>query len=95
MNGFWTQHIGSIHNGWDKKLAQKAIESKTGDLLGEAQKSILAKNEKAEKLAEETLKKNKLNKKIAKELSSTLRPLDPKQVAAGKVVREDLGAIGW
>ncbi len=74
-----------------KKLAQKAIESRTGDLLGEAQKSILIKNEAAEKLAEETLKKNKLNKEIAKELSTALRPLDPKQVAAGKVVREDLG----
>lgn len=74
-----------------KKLAQKALESKTGDLLGEAQKSILKKNEAAEKLAEETLKKNKLNKEIAKELSTALRPLDPKQVAAGKVVREDLG----
>jgi len=74
-----------------KKAAQKLIESRTGDLLGEAQKSILAKNEKAEKLAEETLKKNELNKKIAAELSSTLRPLDPKQVAAGKVVREDVG----
>jgi len=74
-----------------KKLAQKAIESRTGDLLGEAQKSILIKNEAAEKLAEETLKKNKLNKEIAKELSTALRPLDPKQVAAGKVVREDVG----
>ena len=33
-----------------KKLAQKAIESKTGDLLGEAQKSILAKMKRPKNL---------------------------------------------
>ncbi len=39
-----------------KKLAQKAIESRTGDLLGEAQKSILIKIERSRKISRRNIK---------------------------------------
>ena len=83
---------------------KKVAERNTGDLLGDAEKSIIARNEKAEEVADKILKENDV---IAKNLSSVLssldakkakkgkqidpkKPLDPEQVQAGKEKFEEL-----
>ena len=60
-------------------------ERNVGDLLGDAEKATLARNEKAEIAAEKTISKNK---KVASEVKILLRPLDPEGVKSGEKVRD-------
>jgi len=57
-----------------KGLVRKGVERNTGDLLGDAQKAIIEKNEAAEAAADKILKENDI---IAKDLKSVLAGLDP------------------
>ena len=68
-----------------KGAAKAAAERNTGDLLGDAEKAILKRNEKAEEAADKVLKDNKV---IAKDLSSILSSLDAKKAKKGKKVDE-------
>jgi len=64
----------------------KAVaERNTGDLLGDAEKAIIKRNEKAEEAADKVLKENDV---IAKDLSSILSSLDAKKAKKGKKVDE-------
>ena len=64
---------------------KQVAERNTGDLLGDAEKSIIARNEKAEEAADKILKENDV---VAKDLSSILSSLDPKKAKKGKAVDE-------
>ena len=57
-----------------KGLVRKGVERNTGDLLGDAQKAIIEKNEAAEAAADKILRENDI---IAKDLKSVLAGLDP------------------
>tara|TARA_R100001510_G_C7655418_1_gene214576 strand:- start:117 stop:3761 length:3645 start_codon:yes stop_codon:yes gene_type:complete len=57
-----------------KGAVRKGVERNTGDLLGDAQKAIIEKNELAEAAADKILKENDI---IAKDLKSVLAGLDP------------------
>ena len=56
-----------------KGLVRKGVERNTGDLLGDAEKAIIARNEKAEEAADAILKENDI---IAKDLKGILSGLD-------------------
>lgn len=62
------------------------IERNVGDLLGDAQKAMLEKNEKALGEADKILKSKS---GIAEDVTEVLSPLDPEFVSAGEAVRRD------
>jgi len=68
-----------------KGAVRKGVERNTGDLLGDAEKAIIAKNEKAEKAADEILKSNDI---IAKDLKSVLAGLDAETAVKPKKAKK-------
>ena len=69
-----------------KGLLRKGVERNTGDLLGDSEKAIIARNEKAEKAADKVLKENDI---IAKDLKSVLSALEPESKVKGKKKTEE------